>query len=170
MFGYASQLVFVSLNLSVQLCPLRLCFKFGEVWINNCRLSVGSAATYLEDQRPLICGSACRLSGLTGNKTQASQLELWLSSAKTDLVAETFKKHLLDSLTQKVFSNSRFLLLDHSNINTDNRDRLSKNKANCAVSSRFAITYYTNVGLGLAGWLSPGLRPGEASHYLVVSI
>jgi hypothetical protein len=44
------------------------------------------------------------------------------------------------------------------------------NKPNCAISSGFAVTYYTNVGLGLAGWLSPGLRPGEASHYLVVSI
>ena len=30
--------------------------------------------------------------------------------------------------------------------------------------------FNTSVGLGLAGWLSPGLRPGEASHYFVVSI
>ena len=44
------------------------------------------------------------------------------------------------------------------------------NKPNCAISSGFAVTYYTNVGLGLAGWLSPGLRPGEAPHYLGVSI
>ena len=29
------------------------------------------------------------------------------------------------------------------------------NKPNCAISSGFAVTYYTNVGLGLAGWLSP---------------
>jgi hypothetical protein len=76
MFGYASKLFYISLNLSLQLCltwPLRLCFKFGEVWINNCweinfhgwgisgRLSGGSAAAYLQisgrlsaDQRPLI--------------------------------------------------------------------------------------------------------------------
>ena len=44
------------------------------------------------------------------------------------------------------------------------------NKPNCAISSSFAVTYYTNVGLGLAGWLSRGLRAGEASHYFVVSI
>ena len=48
--------------------------------------------------------------------------------------------------------------------------QLDKNKPNCAISSGFAVTYYTNVGLSLAGWLSPGLRPGEASHYFVVSI
>jgi hypothetical protein len=49
MFGYASQLGFVSLNLSLQLgltYPIRLC------------LSGGSKAVYLEDQQPLICGSA----------------------------------------------------------------------------------------------------------------
>jgi hypothetical protein len=46
----------------------------------------------------------------------------------------------------------------------------NNNKPNCAISSGFAVTYYTNVGLGLAGLLSTGLRPGEVSYYLVVSI
>jgi hypothetical protein len=45
-----------------------------------------------------------------------------------------------------------------------------QNKPNCAIISGFTVNYYPKVGLGLGGWLSLGLRPGKASHYLVVSI
>jgi hypothetical protein len=40
--------------------------------------------------------------------------------------------------------------------------KMSKNKPNCAISSGFAVTYCTNVGLGLAGRLF--------SHYIIISI
>ena len=39
MFGFARQLGYISLELSLQLCltcPPRVCFKFGEDWIHIC--------------------------------------------------------------------------------------------------------------------------------------
>jgi hypothetical protein len=59
----------------------------------------------------------------------------------------------------------------HRSVSLENTEMdRATNKPNCAISSGFAITYYTNVGLGLAGWLSPGRRPRVASPNGVVSI
>ena len=50
-------------------------------------------------------------------------------------------------------------------------EEVYKNKPNCAISSSFAVTYCTNVGLGLAGrpLVGPSAQRGF-SHYLVISI